>query len=324
MMERIIMKKGNNKDFRKEFLEKVLKSLENETTWKKAWSYVSGSPQNAFTHRKYSGINSMSLKFIENEKGYGDPRWATFRQIKEAGLKVKKGSHGEKVEYHFVYDKEEKAYVSWSKYNMLKDEEKANERYSIHRKYFTVFNGTQIEGLKPFVVFKNDIKIDKLVKNIRKALGVDIEYKNNSSCAYYSSAEDKIIMPEVSQFCDAYSYNAVALHELSHSTGHEKRLNRDITGIFGSNKYAQEELIAELSSCFLSRYSKNIATDEHLKNHCAYLADWRKMIKEDGNQFFKAIKEAEKAADYIIDKAKLDVLLETEIEVENHKDEFEL
>ena len=94
------MKKGNNKDFRKEFVEKFLNGIENETTWKKSWSYISGRPQNAFTNRKYSGINSMHLKYTENELGYGDPRWATFRQIKESGLKVKKGSHGEKVEYH--------------------------------------------------------------------------------------------------------------------------------------------------------------------------------------------------------------------------------
>lgn len=317
------MKKGNNKDFRKEFVEKFLNGIENETTWKKSWSYISGRPQNAFTNRKYSGINSMHLKYTENELGYGDPRWATFRQIKESGLKVKKGSHGEKVEYHFAYDKEEKAYVSWSKYNMLK-EEKANERYSIHRKYFTVFNGSQIEGLEPYVTFESHINPGKLVEKISCSLNVPIINRNNSARAFYDINKDEIVIPAIGQFGDIYSYDVVALHELSHSTGHEKRLNRDIKNKFRTQKYAYEELVAEFSSCFLSRYSKGIMGAKHFNNHSAYLKHWVEQIKKDNNYLFKAIKDAEKAADYIIDKAKLDVLLETEIEAENHKDEFEL
>lgn len=299
------MKKNN---FRKEFVDEFLKNIESVSNWQKPWNYVSGRPQNAFTGRKYNGINSIKLKKIENEKGYGDPRWATFKQIQEAGYRVKKGSKGETVEYFFAYDKVEKEYISWKDYNELTEEEK--EDCSIHSKYFKVFNGSQIEGIEPYVTFDSNIKIDKLVDTISTALNVEIENRNNSATAYYSISEDKIIMPAAAQFDNAYAHNLAALHELSHSTGAKKRLNRDMKNSFGSEKYAYEELVAEFSACFLSEYSKEIMTEDSFKNHAAYLKSWTDKIKEDDNYLFNAIKDAEKAADYIIKEAQLDNLLE--------------
>lgn len=313
-------------DFRKEFVNEFLKTIESKNTWKKTWNHFSGKAENAFTGRKYKGINSIHLKKIENSKGYGDPRWATFNQIQQAGYKVKKGSRGETIEYHFAYNRDKKEYITWNEYNKLDDKNKGN--YSIHAKYFKVFNGSQIEGLDPYVTFDTDIKIDKLVDTISLALNVEIENRNNSNTAYYSIVEDKIIMPLAAQFEDSYSYNATALHELSHATAHEKRLNRDIKNRFGSEKYVYEELVAEFSSCFLSEYSKDIMSAEHFNNHSAYIKSWAEHIKKDNNYLFKAIKDAEKVADYIIEKAELESLLEEaktlEVDKELEKLEKEL
>lgn len=310
------MKKNN--EFRKEFVEKFLNSIENKTYWQQSWNYISGKPKNAFTHRKYSGINSMNLKFIENEKGYGDPRWATFKQIQEAGYRVRKRSKGETVEYFFAYDNVKKIYISWENYNKLDD--KYKENCSIHAKYFKVFNGSQIEGLELYVTFERRINPGKLVEQISYSLNVPIINRNNSARAFYDINKDEIVMPVIGQFEDSYSYNAVALHELSHATGHEKRLNRDIINKFGTQKYAYEELVAEFSSCFLSMYSKDIMSAEHFNNHNAYLKHWAEQIKKDNNYLFKVIKDAEKAADYIIEKAGLENMLEKEQILENDKE----
>jgi antirestriction protein ArdC len=113
--------------------------------------------------------------------------------------------------------------------------------------------------------------------------------------AYYSPSQDYIAMPHKTQFNSEASYYATLLHELSHWSGHKSRLDRDLSGRFGNEAYAAEELIAELSAAFLcARYS---ITGE--LRHSSYIASWLRVLKNDNKAIFKAAALAQKSADYL-------------------------
>ena len=114
-----------------------------------------------------------------------------------------------------------------------------------------------------------------------------------------------IHLPKPENFTGTYAYNATALHELSHSTGHPSRLNRPQGGFFGSEEYAYEELVAEMCSCFMGVNLSTEATPEHIENHKAYVQSWIKEIRDKPESLIRAIKDAQQAASYMDMKAGL-------------------
>jgi antirestriction protein ArdC len=105
-------------------------------------------------------------------------------------------------------------------------------------------------------------------------------------------------MPPINIFTDAASYYATLAHEYIHSTGHASRLDRDMDN--KRKAYAYEELIAELGSCFISAHL-NIDSDDIQNNAKAYLKSWLKALKDDPKYLWKAMGEATKAYEYIVD-----------------------
>ena len=138
-------------------------------------------------------------------------------------------------------------------------------------------------------IFESDIKIEDFISNL------NIEIKNSSE-AFYSPKNDYVGIPSISLFDSVDNYYSVLLHELSHATGHETRLNRDLSGTFGSESYAKEELIAELGSVFLCSYL-NIQSSIR---HEAYLKSWLSAIKAEPKLLWKSASEAQKILDYFI------------------------
>lgn len=110
------------------------------------------------------------------------------------------------------------------------------------------------------------------------------------------------MLPEFKFFSSAKSYYATLLHELAHSTGHGTRLNRDLSGSFGSNKYAREELIAEIAATFVAS-ELNISDELNLENHASYLASWIEILKNDNRAFFTAVTQARLASNYLLSQA---------------------
>lgn len=285
-------------EFRKQIADAFVKSLtETPKTWKKSWRAGLNEPQNAVTKRKYKGINRLWLYYRMQQLESEDPRWVTFQQAQKEGWKIKKGEKGTQVEYWFPYDLIEKKVISWSDYAKLKPEEK--EDYTLLAKYFTVFNAKQVEGIaeleKPEV---KDISEDKVVETISRNMQVPLLHDGGNQ-AFYRIAEDTIHLPKKEYFEDDYAYNATALHELAHATGHETRLSRDIANTFGSESYSYEELVAEMASCFMAAELPIDMSQEHFENHQAYIQGWADGIKEQPEILMKAIKDAEKAADYL-------------------------
>ncbi|MBU5676914.1 DUF1738 domain-containing protein [Alkaliphilus sp. MSJ-5] len=294
------------KKYRQKLADTFVKSLEEkQLDWKKEWKGQSMIPVNATNNKKYKGINKFWLSFISLEKGYSDPRWCTFKQIKDKGWKLNRGSKGEQVEYWLPYDFKNKKALTWEEFNAAKNNPEVMENISFTAKYYVVFNGKDITGIPPSPPLEtNDIKPDEIIERLSKNMGVEILNDGNDR-AFYRHREDKIHLPKPEYFKTDYAYNSTALHELAHSTGAVHRLNRNISNMFGSSDYAYEELIAEISSCFMSVNLHAEQSDEHINNHKAYVQSWIQAINEKPNTLIKAIREAEKTANYMEYKAEL-------------------
>lgn len=288
------------KEFREKIANEFIKSLEEkQLDWKKNWKVLSTLPQNAVTNATYKGLNRFYLSLLREANGWEDPRFATFKQISDKGWHLNKGSHGVKVEYWMPYNTEEKRVIPW------KDADLNNEKVKLIAKYYTVFNAKDIEGIPPLVLpEKKDITSDKILATICKNMDIEILHDGGDK-AFYRPLEDKIHLPEAGYFESDYAYNSVALHELSHATGAAHRLNRDIQNLFGSTEYAFEELVAEISSAFMSNDLTECGNGFEMDNHKAYIQSWISAIKEKPEVLMQAIKEANRAADYLEEAAEL-------------------
>lgn len=278
--------------------EQFLHILEEEKLdWKKEWSGLSGRPYNPVSKTVYHGSNYFSLLLTSMAKGYQDPRWCTFAQIKEQGWTLKAGKgQSAKIEFWYPYDREQKKSISWQEFREVGGQN--NDRYQLYSRAYSVYNGDMIVGIPKLEVTQNEIQPVELVDTISGSMGVSISY-HKSDQAFYRPVEDRIYLPYRQQFHSEYAYASTALHELSHATGSEHRLNRKQGGEFGTEPYAYEELVAEISSCFLSSELPMGQTEEHLQNHKAYVQSWIQGIKEQPDALFRAVKDAEQAAVYL-------------------------
>ena len=278
--------------------EQFLHILEEEKLdWKKEWSGLSGRPYNPVSKTVYHGSNYFSLLLTSMAKGYQDPRWCTFAQIKEQGWTLKAGKgQSAKIEFWYPYDREQKKAISWQEFREAGGQ--INDRYQLFSRAYSVYNGDMIVGIPKLEVTQNEIQPVELVDTISRNMGVPISY-HQTARAFYRPIEDRIYLPYRQQFNSEYAYASTALHELSHATGAEHRLNRKQGGEFGTEPYAYEELVAEISSCFLSSELPIGQTEEHLQNHKAYVQSWIQGIKEQPDALFRAVKDAEQAAVYL-------------------------
>jgi len=299
----------NSKEFRESLALQFIRLLsEKELHWKQGW--LSDTPLNAVTQKNYRGINVLRLGLTAMEMRYDDPRWATMVQIMDKEKKyhpneawhLKKGSKAAYVEYwypiKFQYDgtiKREQA-ITWEQYKKEIKEGASVLDYTFRANFTPVFHASQINGIPPFEVQKNDVELSNIVNMLSQNMNVPIIYEGDR--AYYSPKLDEIHLPPVKMFRSDYEVNATAFHELAHSTGHPKRLNRNIqNNPFGSEAYAYEELVAEISSCFLGFNTPQ--TQEHIDNHKAYIQSWIQEISKKPETLINAIKDADKAADYM-------------------------
>jgi antirestriction protein ArdC len=115
--------------------------------------------------------------------------------------------------------------------------------------------------------------------------------------AFYSPSLDVIQMPPDEAFHGPEERAVVVLHELAHASGHPTRLNRDLSGRFGSVLYAKEEVRAELTSVAVGSM---IGLPCDIPNHASYLDTWIGVLKQDRREIFHAAAEAQRMADYIL------------------------
>ncbi len=298
---------------RKEMIDAFLNALqEDKIPWHKSWSTLqSMPPRNAVKGTEYRGVNRFWLFHTAEQKGYSDPRWCTFKQAKDNGWHVKKGEKGTHVEFWSLYDQEAKRTINdeeaYTLRQQLSQEEYA-ERVKPVANNYTVFNAEQIEGIQKLpelTVETYELDEDEIIRTRAVLLeNMNVLFQEGGEKAFYRPSEDCIHLPEIRRFESEYDYMATLLHEAGHATGHESRLRRPMLNVFGTPDYAKEELRAEIASAFTAQTLHLSQSGSHMDNHKAYIQSWIKILKNEPDELFRAIKDAEKISDYLIEKGK--------------------
>ena len=302
---------------REEMINSFIDCLKKDTIpWHMAWS--TDRPVNAVTNTRYRGINKMWLSFIQKMEGWEDPRWCTFKQAQTQGWKIKPGSKGTRVEFWSLYDTEEKRKLTQREAKQLSDEltlEEFKNRVKPISNVYTVFNGEQIDGIPKYEEKTYELNTEELLQKRDTLLkNMNVDFSEGGDKAFYNPSRDRITLPEMNRFETEYDYMATLLHEAGHATGHISRLNRDMTGVFGSPEYAKEELRAEIASAFTAQeLGLDYEQNEHMENHEAYVQNWIDVLENEPNELFAAIKDAEKISDYLIEKGEFGLEKETEM-----------
>ena len=300
---------------RKLLVDAILKNLEKGTgLWKQGW-IGGGAPVSAITGKRYNGVNRIFLMLAAMEKGYSDNRWLTYKQMEDKGWSFKTDEEGRSlgkgagvaIEYFELRDKETKQpFDRHTLDGMTEDErnEYMDENVYPLRKYYRVFNGDIIEGMPERK--KNEHDTAGYNARAENLIGYWSERESpiryGGSAAYYLPKTDEIHLPRKEDFVDMPEYYSTALHEIGHSTGHEKRLNRNISTDRNSPEYAEEELRAEIASMFMEQDLEISVKDKHIENNSAYISAWKSEIKEDPNILFKAIADAERITKFVMTK----------------------
>jgi len=278
--------------------DRIITKLEaGVVPWRKPWK--STSPRNV-SGRPYKGINRLLLGMTD----YDSPFYATFKEVQERGWRVQKGQHAEIVVlYQPIRKTEHKP-----------DDPKANADGDVTKsfwlvRYYKVFNVSQLEaGDKP--IPERFLAPDKVADHEAIAFAEDIvtcypdapTIVQKGDSASYAPRTDKVTVPKMEKFDSPESFYATLFHELVHSSGAAKRLNRPgITAHnpFGSEGYAKEELVAEMGAAFLCAEA---AIEPLYENTTAYIQSWLKALKNDKNLVLVAASQAQKAIDHILDE----------------------
>ena len=295
-------------EMRNELIEDMLYELRNKKNDTSPWrkGYVKMNFTNNISGKDYKGINRFHLMRSARKNGFSDYRWITYNQMKAANEAngeplyiLEKGSKATKIEFHqWITPEEAKERMERQKAKGVEDEMivKREDGYWVH-KYYNVFNAQQFLRFPELEQLSEDVKnamLDSALENSEAPIHYDQMNKN-----YYMPAKDEIHLVRKEYWEDKQKLYATALHEMAHSTGHSSRLNRPIENEFGTKEYALEELKADFASTILFQTYGLEQTEEQKKNSLDYLKHWYKILKEDPNQLVYAIKDAEKAVEYI-------------------------
>ena len=305
----------NKEEYRAQLADAFAHVLEEKgLEWKKEWQGTGGSaPHNGITKANYRGCNAFWLSLVSMIKGYDDPRWVTMLQIMDKDQKyhpnekwhLKKGSKATYVEYWYPYDSANQKALTWEQYKQAIADGRREKEFTLSTRYTAVFNAHDVEGMPALETVKHpEISQDELIRRLSEGMGVEI-FTDGGDQAYYSPAQDTIHLPAPESFHSAYAFNATALHELSHSTGHPARLNRPQSAFFGTDQYAYEELVAEMCACFMGSELQTEASAQHIDNHKAYVQAWIQAVRNKPETLVKAIRDAQAAANYMDYKAGL-------------------
>lgn len=272
--------------------DKLIRMIEENHTlpWTKPWNTVDGYPRNLKTGRFYQGSNIFILSVEALDKGYESPYWVTMNQANYLGGQVKEG---EKCTYC----------LKWR--FIPKKDKNTGEEIGGMRPFaysFRLFNIAQCEGLEVPGTEERDFADVVACEEVGKKMPVPIEIRHGGDKAYYDKTNDRIQLPFKKRFVDVPEYYSTRFHELIHSTGATKRLNRPTLKdavTFGDQNYSKEELVAEMGAAMLCA-ATGIENTASIKNSAGYLKGWASKLGEDKRLFTSAATQAQKAADYIL------------------------
>ena len=265
-----------------------------------------GIPRNPKSKHIYSGLNSLVLKDAQQTRKYSDPRWMTFAQAKDLGGSVRKGEKGTFILVPIV--------------TKIEDEKTGKESIRRYFKEMAVFNVEQIDGLnlkpaseealppvKPLEAQNFVIERYQKAMEARGLKAPKIQYTyvgkygSHESSPNWKPNADVVVLPNPEQFNSPEDYFEVLMHELTHSTGHQTRLDRsNLIKDYGNPdgvSRAREELIAEIGSAILADM---FGVAYHLDKNASYVGSWLSRLKENPEEVVAATTEAQKAVDYLL------------------------
>lgn len=266
------------------------KELPWRRPWRKGRKAIIG--KNRVSQKEYCGINAFMTALFTDLKGYDSNEWVTFKQAKDLGGSVRKGEKG--LPCFFFNFKERK-----------NDETGKTENIPIAR-YYTIFNLSQCEGIDYAALNLSDETayahnpIEEAEKLLSTFVDVPKIVHDQDNAAFYNRVTDIINVPKIQEFRQREEYYSTLFHELTHSTGHENRLNRkslNSIAAFGSHEYSKEELVAEFGACFLSSDCGILQSVE--QNSAAYLQGWLSALKSNPRWLVDAANQGQKAVNYL-------------------------
>ncbi len=268
----------------------ITDNLQKAGTWKKLWD----TPQPiSLNNHEYRGINHLLLSC----SGYDVPVWGTFNQIRKNGGKVNKGEQSQLV-------------VFWKrtiKHSIDPVTNKVKESPAYFLKYYLVFNVSQCtfddlgnERVKQLAKTSQNLinqrhkSADEIAENMSDA---PVILHGNYSTPCYAPFQDEVRMPRLEYFHNSEAYYAALFHELVHSTGHTKRLNRFAADQFVNRaSYSKEELVAELGASYLMSIA---GLEPDIENAKAYIKGWLSVLKDNPTWITWAATRAQKACEFI-------------------------
>ena len=264
----------------------IIEQLEKGVVpWHQTWTEA-GLPKNLISGKQYRGINVWLLSSLNYDQNY----YLTFKQAQDLGAKVKKGERSHEV-------------IFWKWLEKQNEETKEKEKIPMLR-YYRVFNISQCEGIPEEKIPKQELRLNNPIESCEKVInempGIP-KLQHKEQQAYYNRVGDYINMPKIETFDKSEDYYGALFHELVHSTGHNKRLNRrELNESQGmrSEKYAIEELTAEMGASYLKSHAG--IPIEQLENNAAYIQGWLEHLKNDKKFIVYTSSQAQKATDYIL------------------------
>jgi antirestriction protein ArdC len=291
---------------RKDVTNKIITALENGVCpWRQTWAAL--PHKNQFSGKFYRGMNqillSLNLDYV--------PYWATFMQWKELGCSVQKGQRASQVVFFSVIEKEEN--------NWNDDSETPKFRSFPLLRYYNVFHLKQVDDPKNKFQHLIDTKINADYDSAQKIIDTSgAKIRNGGNRACYTLPGNYIKIPFKKQFESEEEYLVTVFHELGHWADHNI-FGTEMYGDHETTEYAYQELVAELTACFLCRACQ-IPND--FKQHENYIGSWIKGMKNDVGYIWRASRDASKIADHLLKKA--GIITEendAENEIENDDDD---
>ena len=260
-------------------LESGVKAGNWECPWARGQAIE--SPTNIASKKYYRGVNVLALWAAAYCENYKSGVWGTYAQWQEKGCQVRKGEKATQI-------------VFWKEISHENDEGEATTH--MMARGYCVFNADQVDGYTaPELAEITPAERIEAADGWFAGIGSRVTFGGNR--AFYQPSADTIQMPDFDLFRDSVSFYSTLAHEHIHWTGAEKRMNRDMSGRFGSESYAMEELVAELGAAFTCARLGLAA--EPRADHAQYIASWLKVLKGDKRAIFTAASHAQKAADFL-------------------------
>ena len=286
--------------------QEIVAAIETGTTaggWKLPWHHDGSAiarPMNMSSQKRYRGINVLALWISAMKSGYGSGLWGTYRQFAAAGAQVRKGERSTMVVFWKQFQcgsaDDDAADGGGSGGNPGDDRYDGYDRPRFMAKGYAVFNAAQVDGLDlpPQPVLPESERI-QAAEEFFGNLCIPIRTEGDQAC--YVPSLDVVRMPPFVRFRSAEHFYATLGHECGHATGAKHRLDRDLGGRFGSERYAVDEQIAELTASFVMA-DLGLAYGARPES-TAYLASWLKVLKNDTRAIFAAASKAQAAADWM-------------------------